>query len=441
MHGTVSTTLKLFLVAFLALLLMIPLALIDGLLGERRRAQAEAERSVAVGWGGEQTLVPLYLTAPQRRELHGIEDGKPQQREVWVEQVLLADQTGLDVHLESERRQVGLYEVMVYTARIELRGRFAGADLARFATLDGIDLTRARVELALSDLRGLHRLDPLRFGTTTLRLVPVAGRFAGLPRLGSAELPIDWSAATDLDYTLSLELAGTHAFGSFPLAREFGARIAGDWPHPSFVQGALPRQRSVAANGFAAEWQSFEFNRALPQQFEMIDHSRERSDYGYLGVALKRLADPYQQNERSGKYAYLFLALSLLGFVLVEAILRVRLHPVHYGLIGLSLVQFYLLLLALSEHLGFAVAYAGAATLVVVTVGGYCAAVLRGARRGLVAGAVLAVVYGFLYVLVASESYALLLGALGLFALSAAVMYLTRRVDWYAPNAPPPPTA
>jgi inner membrane protein len=44
---------------------------------------------------------------------------------------------------------------------------------------------------------------------------------------------------------------------------------------------------------------------------------------------------------------------------------------------------------------------------------------------------VFAGVYALLYLLVTSEDYALLAGSLAVFALLAAAMVLTRRLDWY----------
>jgi inner membrane protein len=141
--------------------------------------------------------------------------------------------------------------------------------------------------------------------------------------------------------------------------------------------------------------------------------------------------DIYQRTTRAVKYGGLFIALSFLTLFLVEALQRRPIHPIQYGLMGLGLSVFYLLLLALSEHLGFLAAYVIAAIALCVLMGTYLAGALRGARSGVTAAGILAGTYALLYLLVTSESYALLAGSIALFALLATVMLLTRRLDWY----------
>ena len=106
-------------------------------------------------------------------------------------------------------------------------------------------------------------------------------------------------------------------------------------------------------------------------------------------------------------------------------------HPLQYLLVGLALSLFYLLLIALSEHLAFVLAYLIASAALVLLIGVYIAGALRSRLRGGVAGTAMTIVYGLLYVLVLSEDYALLLGAIILFIALAAVMLVTRRIDWY----------
>jgi inner membrane protein len=150
-----------------------------------------------------------------------------------------------------------------------------------------------------------------------------------------------------------------------------------------------------------------------------------------FGVGLYQAVDVYQRVERAVKYALLFIALTFLTFFAWEQVTRNRLHPLQYLLIGLALSIFYLLLIALSEHISFLIAYVTAAVALVVLIGVYVAGALRGSMRGGVAGAAMSGVYALLYALVLSEDYALLLGAIVLFVALAAVMLVTRKIDWY----------
>lgn len=140
----------------------------------------------------------------------------------------------------------------------------------------------------------------------------------------------------------------------------------------------------------------------------------------------------YQRNVRAGKYGLLFVTLTFVAFFLFEVLKRLRVHPVQYLLVGAALASFYVLLLALSEQIGFGLAYAVAAASVIVIIGGYAGAVLGARRAGMLLGGALALVYAMLYVVLAAEAYALLIGAIVLVITVALLMYLTRRIDWYA---------
>jgi inner membrane protein len=142
--------------------------------------------------------------------------------------------------------------------------------------------------------------------------------------------------------------------------------------------------------------------------------------------------DHYRMAERSVKYAGLFILLTFATVWLIEVLAGVRVHPIQYLLLGGALCLFYLLELSLSEHLGFPAAYAVASVAVIGMVAAYGAVVLRSRRRALVVAAGVALLYAYLYLLLMNEDYALLIGSVGLFAILGAIMFATRRVDWYA---------
>jgi inner membrane protein len=225
-----------------------------------------------------------------------------------------------------------------------------------------------------------------------------------------------------------------------PLGSTTTAALKSGWPHPSFQGAFLPASRSISADGFEARWQVLELNRSYRQAWLEGEVNEATLAESAFGVGLFQAVDIYQRGERAIKYALLFIALTFLTFLAWEHIARVRLHPLQYLLVGLALSMFYLLLIALSEHVAFALAYLIAAVALVMLIGVYVAGALKGRARGAAASAVMTVVYGLLYVLVLSEDYALLLGAIILFSALAAVMLATRKLDWYAVTPAPPQT-
>jgi inner membrane protein len=248
-------------------------------------------------------------------------------------------------------------------------------------------------------------------------------------------VPIDLDALAEqpIDVEITLKLAGTESLQLLPLARSTDVTMRAPWRDPSFVGAALPLEHQLDAKGFSAHWHMLDLNRSYGQHWtdagNGLDVALQASTFG---VQLYQPVDVYQRNVRAGKYGLLFIAMTFVAFFLFEVLKRLRVHPVQYLLVGAALATFYVVLLALSEQIGFGPAYALAAIAVVLIVGGYAMAVLHARRAGLLLGGVLGLIYAMLYGLIAAEQYALLIGALVLLVMVALMMYLTRRIDWYA---------
>jgi inner membrane protein len=432
-----GATFKVLGIALLALLMLIPLAQVNDLIGEREGRARVATQSIAERWGAQQLIGAPVLVVPVRRQvLREKDDARPVQKEKeWItveeREYVLADRVSIVGKLAPELRRYGIYDAAVYTAEISLDGRFSAADITALAAAGAEpQWQRAELRLPIADVRGIRRISALHFGDRELVFGPDADGVAMVGAV-SAAVPIDPAASREtVSFSLTLTLAGTERFAALPLARETNVHVTSPWPDPGFDGAFLPASRRVDATGFEAEWQVLDLNRRFAQ------HWRESESPGALaasafGITLAQPVGAYQQNVRAGKYGVLFIAFTFVAFFLFEVLRRLRVHPVQYLLVGLALCTFYVVLLALSEQIGFGLAYALAAAAVVTMVGGYAAVVLATRRAGILLGALLALIYGLLYGLVISEDYALLMGSLALLAAIAALMYLTRRVDWY----------
>lgn len=431
-----STTLKLVGVGVLCLLFAIPLALVGDLVRERAGRMGEAEDGIARSQGRAQVLAPPVLDWRQRRAV---------QRDKGAAEVVDAHglspaRATIEATLGVERRQRGIFEVPVYTADLVLRGVFevAADDRARAAMPGGIE--RLRLVLPVADLRGVRRVPALRVDGRTYPLRSLGAPAFGVEALG-VDLPLDLLARERIAFELELSLSGTRELSAWPLADETELSIRGEWPAPSFAGAFLPREREVGDTGFSARWTVLAVNRDLPLRWVGEAPAPAALEAARFGVALHEPLGLYRLNERSLKYGLLFVALTFGVFLLAELTGRVRVHPVQYLLVGLALAVFYVLLLALSEHVGFGAAYALAALALTSILGAWGSAALGSRRRGAALGAWFAVLYGFLFLMVRSEDFALLIGALGLLAMVAASLWLTRRIDWYPARPAPPPAA
>jgi inner membrane protein len=416
-------------IGLLALLLCIPLLAVRGLLAERETRLREAGQEIARAWSGPQTVGGPLLRVALRREEQD-EQGRPEARSRQL--ALLPDRLDIDARTVSEVRRRGLFRVPVYTAQLALRGQWTASDLAALAPEAGETLYGAELLLPLADLRGVRSVDGLEVGGRERRFTAAAGELGGLSLL-RVELEPEAFVSGALDFSVRLHLAGVERLLFLPLARQSSVNLAGDWPHPSFEGAFLPVEREVGPEGHAARWQVLEIHRGYAQRWTGARIEPGTLAASAFGVAWYQPADAYQQNARALKYGFLFVLLTFAAFWLGETLLALRVHPIQYLLVGAALVAFFLLLLALSEHIAFALAYALSAVTLVAMVGGYSAAALGAPRRGALMGAFMAMLYLVLFLLIRSESYALLLGAWLVLALIAAAMYLTRRVDWYRP--------
>ncbi|THD05994.1 cell envelope integrity protein CreD [Rhodanobacter lindaniclasticus] len=428
---TQTVTAKVLGVGLLALLMTIPLLQVRELVRERQQLRQQAIAQIAQGWGGKQVLGGPLLVVPTLREVTPAGATAPQ----WQagSESILADTLALDVAMSVDTRSYGIYSAPVYVATVKLAAQFRAQDLAQFRRSSDApwQAGKAELRLALGDLRGLQEVGELRINGQPARFESSADRLGPWPNV---VVPIDLDAlgAQSVDVQITLKLAGTEALQLLPLARSTDVKMHAPWNDPSFIGAALPLEHAIDAHGFSARWHLLDLNRSYGQHWTDRDDVCSALAASSFGVQLYQPVDVYQRNVRAGKYGLLFIAMTFVAFFLFEVLKRLRVHPVQYLLVGAALATFYVVLLALSEQIGFGPAYALAAAAVVLLVGGYAMAVLRARRAGALLGGVLGLIYAMLYGLIAAEQYALLIGALVLLAVVALMMYLTRRIDWYA---------
>jgi len=422
-----SITFKVLGIGFLALLMLIPLVQVQSLIAERNGMREQAIWSIAASWGGKQQIGGPVLAVPKLVRV--------QTNNGWTTQasteIVLADRLDIRGTLVPETRSYGIYDAPVYTAALKLSGSFLASDITALASPDTTyQWDRAELRLPVSDVRGIRRIAALRVAGNNFNFGPSE---IGVGSSSAIAVALDPSKfdGEQIPFDIDVTLAGTQSLELMPLARRTEVSLSAPWPDPSFFGAFLPAERRVDAKTFEAHWQVLDLNRSFGQHWQQdAQHNVDISGAAF-GVALYQPVSVYQQNERAGKYGVLFVALTFVAFFLFEVLKKLRVHPVQYLLVGIALSTFYVVLLALSEQIGFALAYLAASVAVVLIIGSYAAAVLRARRAGLTLGATLALVYALLYGLIVSEQYSLMMGALALLAIVATLMYLTRKIDWY----------
>jgi inner membrane protein len=435
-----SAGLRVAVLGFLVVVLLLPLSRVLHLVRERSSRQVVVSEEIAQLWGKRQTILgPILAVRWETKQLPAALPGTipPVPVSQLVTLHLLPENLEWRGEVVPHVRYRGLFEVVVYQTRLRAEGRFRLPDGGLPVPPGQAELRRASLDVGISDVRGLQESATLEWRGGARSFEPGIGAGAvvcagihvdldigdGLPALGAP--------GQELPFSFELSLRGSEELRFLPAGKDTGVTLASPWTTPSFVGAFLPRTREIGGQGFTASWRVPHFGRGYPQSWWDEEVALDALEDTSFGVGLVLPADGYQQTERSVKYAVLFIVLTFATFYLLEVTSPVRLHPLQYLLVGCALCLFYLLLLALSEHTGFALAYLLGAGATVTLIAAYAAAILRLVRWGALIFGCLGALYGYLYVILRAEDLALLLGALGLFAILALLMYLTRELDWY----------
>lgn len=437
---------KILLVAVVALLLQIPVGMIRGLVMERRQARDGVIADIARGSSDAQKVIgPLLYVPWTRRSVEAIvtTDDAGHSRTTRKERVerghaaFLPGRLEIDGRIDLQRKHRGIYEARLFTLHATLKGEFTVPP--GFGVPEGagsLEWGRAALVLGLQDPRGIRGPIRVEWDGTHPTLSPGGIEASGAPNGVQADLGV---LAPPREpglhaFSVALELLGTERLEIVPVGASTMVSLASDWPHPSFGGRLLPDAGGdLSPSGFRARWQTTHFANNLAQLHQRCVQGRQCDPFHQhtLAVSFMQPVDLYLTVERSVKYGFLFIGLTFAAFFLYEVLRRLAIHPVQYGLVGVALALFFLLLISLSEHLGFGPAYAIAATACVTLIGYYVGQVLRSVRQGLLFALALAGLYGLMYVLLRSEDHALLFGSVFVFACVAAVMIATRRVNWY----------
>jgi inner membrane protein len=433
---------KLGVIALIALLLLIPLFMVQAKISERAIYQESARNQVAQSWTGAQRLMTPVVVLPYLIEQRAapsarqgfVTDNPPPPRRVTRYQIVAPDTVSVSGELETEFRRLGIYRIPVYTTKLEMAGQVVGQRLLErrqsSAELPGfIEHLPPYLSLVLSDPRGIGEVPALNWRRGSLDFIPGTG-IPGVDAGIRALLPEPDAGA--FDFKLALTLRGMERLQIIPAGLETRVSMGSAWPHPMFTGAFLPGELEVDHDGFMAGWRVNQFSSDISARISACGEGRcEALDGAALGVMLIDPVDVYLKSERATKYGLLFVGLSFIVFFVFEVMRELRIHPIQYTLVGLAISVFYLLLISLSEHIAFGAAYALAAAACIAVLLYYVKHILDGWRGAWLFAAMLSALYAVLYVILQAEDYALLGGAALVFAVLAIVMVATREIDWY----------
>lgn len=439
-----STGLKLFILGFLLLLLLIPLSQIESLMEERQQRSVTAVEEVSDKWSRQQTLAGPIVVLPYRATIETTNSkGEKEVVQKIKEAYFLPEKLQVIGTVEPGILHRGIFDVVVYTSLLKFSGNFLPFDLQKVKIEpEAVLWEDAYLMVGLNDLRGIKENPAFLFGQEQVIAepgeTPLFTNKSGIV----APLSLSGNLQKSIPFSFQLQMKGSEKLYFLPTGKTSQIQLAGNWSSPGFDGEFLPENREINEEGFEANWKVLHFNRPFPQQWTE-DSSISLQDSAF-GVNLLMGVNQYQKSIRTAKYGILVVFLTFLALFLIELLYRFRIHMFQYVLIAAALTVYYTLIISISEHTGFNIAYVLSSMATIILICLYATTFLSKKLAGILAG-LLALFYGFVFTLTQQEDYALLIGSIGLFLVVASLMYISRNLNWQkkassslAPSSPEP---
>lgn len=419
---------KLMAIAFLILVLLIPQTMLTELIREREFYKSEATLQVTEKWASAQTIAGPMLKIPiERTELINKELHKTQSA-----YYILPETFRANLAMQTETRKKGFYNVPVYTSTNDFKGKFLASDIEKIKKSNEIILWKdIEIVIGIQDLKGIVGIPKLNMNGNPLELSPANNEASSGLKMMKASFPLVETGIAgneSFSFELSASIKGTDQLNLIPLGKSTKVEVSGNWPHPGFEGAFLPLSHTINDKGFSAQYEVSHFNRA----FAGILVSPFDSSVLQETMAIQMVvpADEYQLGMRAVKYCVLVIILIFMSLFLYEAITRTGVHIIQYLLIGAAIIVFYALLIALSEVIGFTVAYICASIATILLIHLYMYSIVSKKRINWLLSGIQCIILCFIAIVIHAQEMSLLMGSIGLFITLAVIMYTSRKIDW-----------
>tara|TARA_B100000497_G_C7690677_1_gene419789 strand:- start:545 stop:1879 length:1335 start_codon:yes stop_codon:yes gene_type:complete len=429
-----SITLKLIVITFMIILLLIPQEMIETIIHERKTLRSAAIQEVSNKWAKKQQIDGPILTIPLVYTIDSDEIDKEKLTETKYLRVLPSD-LKINGTISPKELRRGIYKVIVYQSDLDINGVIQIPKIKEENLIE-VKWKDAHITVGISDLRGIKEDIKLKWGESILNIHSGSNISAIGSGITARIKNLNTKNNSPIPFSFNLNLQGSERLSFSPNGDVTVVNISSPWADPSFDGNFLPNIREISEDGFIASWKILEFNRNYPSAWYGQTYFSKMQESTF-GVSLYSGIDNYQKSIRSAKYGAMIIALTFLTFFLIEVLYKRTTHPFQYALIGLALCLFFVLLVALSEHMPYEIAYVMGALSIIIMVSLYSLSVFRDKRMSFLLAVVLSLIYAFMYVTLQSADYALLIGSIGLTAILGATMYFTRNIDWYRSKESP----
>ncbi|MFZ4260862.1 cell envelope integrity protein CreD [Sphingobacterium sp. HJSM2_6] len=468
-----SVILKIAVIFFITLILLIPMNMVHDLISERKNREDIVAKEIASKWGLDQVISTPILAVPYPvLKENSIKSADGTQKLVELLETewafLMADQVAITAEVNPEARKRGIYETVVYTSQVKIKGNFSKFDLDKLK-LDSQKLNwkEAKLVFGIEDFKGLAKNPILKWKEKEYELTKDHVDLNLFPQSLYVNLPLEQNEDAAAGFEIKMDIKGSNTLNFLPLAKQTSITTSGTWKNPSFSGNFIPDQRDVNES-FSAQWNIPSFSRKMPQEWNgssnriyefmglelttelsaqeyeqidtrHVDFSKSNqvnqqllsNDWDMVQVRFLPQVNNYQKTTRVTKFGILVVALSFVSLIFLEIIKRKKIHLIQYILIGFAMVLFYALLLAISEHIGFNWAYVIASLLTITLISSFVGTITKNWQSSSIFGLILSTFYVFIFVLLQLRDYSLIVGTIGIFVILAILMRLSTKIDWY----------
>lgn len=425
----------------LVLIFQIPMAFIRNLINDRIYYHNASEESILVPKGGQPELQGVLIAIPYDKISIAYMANGERQRKVDTHYIFVTPETFIaQTEIEPEMLRRGIFELPVFNCDVQTSGAFsqieesfAFAKESRQETEEILKFDDALLLVGISNKKILTSLPEIKADGEILRQSIFEPNIQS-PFSETVYYDLGARAKNGFKFEMNAKIQGGKTFSLTPHAAENKFIVRSNWKTPKFSGGWLPTEREIREDGFSAEWNIPGLSTNFPKRWSSESHNFETKNIESVSTSFFQSVDNYQKAMRSAKYSILFLLIPFIALLVFEVFSKVKIHPIQYALIGFANVVFYLLLLSISEHISFNTTYWIACAAVSSLMLFYGTAIFNKFAYGVFFASVNFICYVFLFGTLQAEDYALLLGSVGIFAVIAALMILTRKIDWYKLN-------
>jgi inner membrane protein len=422
-----SAMIKAAVIGVLVLVMLIPINMVKSLIYEREENRETVYEDISSKWGGYQCITGPVLVLPfEKTHL----DKDKNEVKILSHAYFLPDNLNIDGVLAPEDRKRGIYNILVYQSDLKISGKFNSPDLTQLDIKpDEVKWEEATMMVGIPYMQGIKNKVIFNINGESMAVEPGTKNSNIITSGLTIKVPMDDKNLPEVfNFDFNLSLNGTEKIHFSPIGKETHANIQSEWGTVSFSGDFLPSKHNIETNNFNATWDIFDYNRNYSQSW--VD-TKIDLNVSTFGVDLKYPVNQYQMSMRSVKYAIMFIALTFVVFFLVELLSRKRIHPIQYLLVSFGLVLFYSLLVSLSEHINFNIAYLISSVAIILLISIYSKTIFKNIKQAGMMALFLIALYLYLYVILQLEDMSLLFGSVGLFIALAIIMYVSRKINWY----------